>query len=96
MNSFEKWRREVNIILHNTVGYSLRDLAEQGDFAEHVEENVRRLFENGEDPIDGAQYIAEEIDPSLDVEQILADKLGPKQKPLPKKNLRKFRVENET
>jgi hypothetical protein len=89
MDPFEKWRREVNIILHDTVGYSLADLAE------YIEENVRRLYEDGEDPLDGAQYVAGEIDPSLDLEEIIADRLAPKVKSTSKKNLKKFKVIDE-
>ena len=87
MDLFEKWRREVNIILHDTVGYSLIDLEE------YIEENVRRLYEDGEDPLDGAQYVAGEIDPSLDIEQIIADRLAPKGKSVSKKKLKKFKIE---
>lgn len=85
MDPFEKWRREVNIILQDTIGVSLADLSE------YIEENVRLLYENGEDPIDGAQYAAGEINPEWDLEEMMAQRLAPKRKPAPKKNSRKFR-----
>lgn len=67
MIPFDTWRREVNIILNDTLGFSL------GDMEEYIEHNIRRLYAEGEDPMDGAQYAASEIDPSLDLEQIIAD-----------------------
>jgi hypothetical protein len=69
MNSFENWRREVNIILNDIVGFSLKEMAR------YIEVNVKRLYEDGEDPIDAAQYAVGELDPTLDVEQMLADRL---------------------
>jgi hypothetical protein len=89
MDPFEKWRREVNIILNDTVGVSL------GEMEEYIEENVRKLYDNGEDPMDAAQYAAGELDPTLDLEQILIDRVTPKAKPTGKKNLKKFKVDDE-
>lgn len=85
MNLFDKWRREVNIILQDTVRLSLADLDE------YIEENVRLLYENGEDPIDAAQYVAGEVNPEWDLEEMIAERIVPKSKPTPKKNNRKFR-----
>ena len=89
MDPFEKWRREVNIILNDTIGFSL------GEMEEYIEENVKRLYEDGEDPIDAAQYAAGELDPAWDLEQILLDRVTPKAKPVSKKNVKKFKVADE-
>ena len=89
MDSFESWRREVNIILNDTLGFSL------GEMEDHVEENVKRLYEDGEDPMDAAQYAAGELNPAIDLEQILIDRITPKTKPISKKNVKKFKVADE-
>lgn len=89
MSAFENWRREVNIILNDTIGISL------GDMNGHIEENVKKLYEDGEEPIDAAQYAACEMYPTLDIEQMLFDKAMPKSKPAQKKRLKKFKVEDE-
>jgi len=87
MNPFEKWRREVNIILNDTVGYSLRNVDDT------VAGEVRCLYENGEDPVVAAQYVAGETDPSIDIEQILIEKITPKLKQTSKRT-KKFKVDN--
>lgn len=79
MDPYEKWRREVNIILMDTVGFSL------GELEAHIEENVRKLYEDGEDPMYAAQYAAGEVDPVLDIEQIILDRPIPQAKPKKKK-----------
>jgi len=89
VNLFEKWRREVNIILNDTIGYSLKDMGE------NVENNVKKLFEDGEEPIEAAQYAAGEMDPSIDLDSLLSVRLMPKIKPEPKRNTKKFRNEDE-
>lgn len=89
MKSFENWRREVNIILNDTIGLSLVDLAEC------VEDAVKELYEAGDDPMDAAQYAANEAHPGIDIEDIIADRLAPKVKPSGKNKVRKFRVEDE-
>ena len=89
MNPFEKWRREVNIILNDTIGFSLREMAE------YIEESVQCLYEDGEDPIDAAQYAAGELNPIWDLEQILADRIVIKPKPIAKKHLKKVKVVHE-
>jgi len=68
MDSFEKWRREVNIILHDIVDISLTDMEV------YIEDNIKLLYEDGAEPIDGAQYAVEEIKPMLNIEQILLDR----------------------
>ena len=74
MSQFNNWRREVNIILNDTLGFSLKEMDKQ------VEEDVKRLYDNGEDPMDAAQYAASLVNPTLDLEQILLDKTVPKQR----------------
>jgi len=89
MDLFERWRREVNIILNDTIGSSL------GEMGQRIEEGVKTLYEDGEDPMDAAQWAAGELDPALDIEQILIDRLIPKVKPTGKKNIKKFKVADE-
>ena len=88
MESFENWRREVNIILNDTIGLSLAELAE------YIEVGVKEIYDAGDDPIDAAQYAANEAHPGIDIEEIIANKLAPRIK-APGKKVRKFRVEDD-
>lgn len=85
MNQFESWRREVNIILNDTVGFSLRDMAD------NISDKAKELYEFGEDPLSAAQEIAQELDPAFDLEQILKERVTLKMKP-PSKKAKKFKV----
>lgn len=85
MNNFDKWRREVNIILTSTLGLSLKDLDSS------FEEEIQKIYAVGDDPMDAAQFIASSLDPRFDVEDALLNKVVLKSKPVSKKNNRKFK-----
>jgi hypothetical protein len=75
MKHFEKWRREVNIILMNATGKSLVDLGEYGEQAAKIR------FNDGEDPVTAAECIIDEVFPSREALEVLARGLVVEQKP---------------
>jgi hypothetical protein len=81
MRSFDKWRREVNIILQSVKGVSLSDLDPW------VEDNARLMFNNGEEPVIAAQDVVDQLFPfeGIDVEQTLTANLPRKEQPRTKK-----------
>jgi hypothetical protein len=79
--TFESWRREVNIILNQVLGYSLKDIKSEFD------SEIQKMYNDGNDPLDAAQFVVNEIDNGTDVEMFLLELEMKKQKGF-KKNMK--------
>lgn len=79
--TFESWRREVNIILNQILGYSLKDIKSEFD------SEIQKMYNDGNDPLDAAQFVVNEIDNGTDVEMFLLELEMKKQKGF-KKNMK--------
>ena len=65
--TFESWRREVNIILNQVLGYSLKNMKSEFD------SEIQQMYNDGNDPLDAAQFVVNEIDNGTDVEMFLLE-----------------------
>jgi hypothetical protein len=79
--TFESWRREVNIILNQVLGYSLKDMKSEFD------SEIQKMYNDGDDPLDAAQLVVNEMDNGTDVEMFLLELEMKKQKGF-KKNMK--------
>jgi hypothetical protein len=79
--TFESWRREVNIILNQVLGYSLKDIGPEYD------SEMESMYNDGEEPLDAAQLVVSEIQSGVDVEMFLLELDLKKQKGF-KKNMK--------
>jgi len=72
--TFESWRREVNIILNQVIGQSLKDMGL------NLDEDMQKMYNDGEEPLDAAQFIVNEIQMDVDIEMFLLELEMKKQK----------------